>query len=71
MDPRKVHDDVYDPTTDPRHRPPTEVPGEDPNVPRPRDPTADDPPPGSEPTPVPVQPDANDDRPLLGLAEWR
>ena len=63
MDPTKVHDDVYDPTTDPRHRPATELPGEDPNVPRPRDPSADPPVPGSEtPSPAPTKPHATDDK---------
>jgi hypothetical protein len=60
MSTQPVHDDVFDPTTDPRHRPPTELPGEDPDVARPRhvDPAAPPPPdepviarPGSTPTP--------------------
>jgi hypothetical protein len=37
MTDRPIRDDVYDPTTDPRHRPPTEAPGEDPDTARPRD----------------------------------
>jgi hypothetical protein len=54
MDPPKVHDDVYDPTTDPRHHPATELPGENPDAPRPRDPTGNPPfPPGSETPPQP------------------
>jgi hypothetical protein len=62
MDPQKVHDDVYDPTTDPRHPPATELPGEDPDAPRPRDPTADSPPPRPEAPPEPPpKPAATDD----------
>lgn len=37
MTDRPIRDDVFDPTTDPRHRPPTEEPGEDPDTARPRD----------------------------------
>ena len=43
-----IHEDVYDPTTDPRHRPPTEVPGEDADTARPRDPTDPNQKPGEE-----------------------
>jgi len=32
-----IHEDVFDPTADPRHKPPAELPGADPDVPRPRD----------------------------------
>jgi hypothetical protein len=41
MTDRPIRDDVYDPTTDPRHRPPTEEPGEDPDTARPRDQSAE------------------------------
>ena len=44
-----VHNDVFDPTTDPRHRPPTELPDIDPNVPRPHDIAPDQVPPPDEP----------------------
>jgi hypothetical protein len=47
-----IHDDVYDPTTDPRHRPPTELPAENPDAARPRDPS-DDPQTPSEENPIP------------------
>src|SRR5262245_6006373 len=43
MTDRPIRDDVYDPTTDPRHRPPTEEPGEDPDTARPREPSAENP----------------------------
>ena len=29
-----IRDDVFDPTADPRHKPPAELPGENPTVPR-------------------------------------
>ncbi|HKA06861.1 MAG TPA: hypothetical protein VKD71_06350 [Gemmataceae bacterium] len=41
MPDRPIRDDVFDPTTDPRHRPPTEDPGEDPDTARPRDPSTE------------------------------
>ena len=44
-----IRDDVFDPTTDPRHRPPTAAPGEDPDIPRPADVAPDAPPPPDEP----------------------
>ena len=44
-----IHEDVFDPTTDPRHKPPTESPDSDPDVPRPRDVSPDAPPPPDEP----------------------
>jgi len=37
MTDRPIPNDVYDPTSDPRHRPRTEQPGEDPNTARPRE----------------------------------
>ena len=42
MTDRPIPNDVYDPTTDPRHRPPTEQPGEDANTARPRDVSTED-----------------------------
>jgi hypothetical protein len=42
-------DDVFDPTTDPRHKPATATPGDDPDAPKPRDVAPDQPPPPSEP----------------------
>ena len=45
----EIHEDVFDPTNDPRHKPPTELPGADPDVPRPRDVNPDAPPPPDEP----------------------
>jgi hypothetical protein len=64
MDPRKeVHEDVFDPTTDPRHRPATELPGEDPDTARPRDASAETPPPGTETVPRPAPPPDRPDRP--------
>jgi hypothetical protein len=44
-----IHEDVFDPTNDPRHKPPAELPGADPDVPRPRDPDSNAPPPPDEP----------------------
>lgn len=44
-----IHEDVFDPTADPRHKPPAELPGADPNVPKPRNPDSDAPPPPDEP----------------------
>jgi hypothetical protein len=43
------HEDVFDPTADPRHKPPAELPGADPVVPRPRDLDPAAPPPPDEP----------------------
>ena len=61
MDAPKVHEDVYDPTTDPRHKPATELPGPDPDAPRPKDPSGQVPPPGREaPAPVTPPPDRPD-----------
>jgi YegS/Rv2252/BmrU family lipid kinase len=48
MDVPAEREDVYDPTTDPRHRPATDPPAADPIAPRPRDPSGDEPPPGTE-----------------------
>jgi hypothetical protein len=48
MDEPKVHEDVYDPTTDPRHKPAAELPAADPNVPKPKGPTEEERPPGTE-----------------------
>ena len=42
MTDRPIRDDVYDPTTDPRHRPPTEQPGEVAQTARPRDQSTED-----------------------------
>jgi hypothetical protein len=47
-----IHEDVFDPTADPRHKPPAELPGENPTVPRPRDVDPDAPPPPDEPVVV-------------------
>jgi len=46
-----IHDDVYDPTTDPKHRPPTEIPVEDTDAARPRDPNDPKQKPGAESPP--------------------
>lgn len=51
-----IHNDVFDPTTDPRHKPTTAIPGEDPDVPRPKDLAADAPPPPTEPVVAPPGP---------------
>jgi hypothetical protein len=52
MDPVPVQDDVFDPTNDPRHKPPAEFPGADPVVPKPRDVDPNAPPPPDEPVVV-------------------
>jgi len=44
-----IPNDVFDPTNDPRHAPPTELPGANPNVPKPRDVDPAQPPPPDEP----------------------
>jgi len=44
-----IHNDVFDPTTDPRHKPTTAIPGVDTEAPRPKNLAADAPPPPAEP----------------------
>jgi len=56
-----VHDDVYDPTTDPRHRPPTELPADNPNTAQPRDPSGDPHKPEEE-SPIPPDDTTEPDR---------
>ncbi len=51
-----THEDVFDPTADPRHKPPAAAPGPDPTVPKPRDPAPNAPPPPDEPVIAPVKP---------------
>jgi hypothetical protein len=49
------HEDVFDPTADPRHKPPVAVPGEGPDA-KPRDVGADTPLAPDEPVIAPVKP---------------
>jgi hypothetical protein len=51
-----IQDDVFDPTADPRHKPPVAAPGEQPDVSKPRGVTEDAPPPPDEPAITPVKP---------------
>lgn len=60
----KIHDDVFDPTTDPRHKPPAQPPGPDPDAPHPNDVDPVSPPLPDEP--VVVQPGT---APTTGAAE--
>jgi len=48
------HEDVLDPTADPRHKPPAAAPGDDPDVPKPRDVDPAAPPPPDEPVTTPT-----------------